>query len=124
MRRVLLVAIIFSCCQCMPRGLPLRRLQQVEPDVVWPTAGAIARFAKMLYKEINAGDTKALRSKFAPEFRELCEMYGLDQVAAELFMSHEMRVNDLQITLHEMKKLGLLFQLLVEGESSSPVDGD
>jgi hypothetical protein len=102
-------------------GLPTRGLRQVEPDVVWPKAGVVSKFMKTVYAEINSADTKSLAARFGPEFYALCEAQGVERVSSEIAVLYEMRTNDLELALDNMKKMSLLFQRLFasEGDDSS-----
>ena len=100
-------------------GLPLRGLRQVEPDVVWSKVGVVSRFMKTVYAEINSGDTKSLAARFGPEFDALCEAHGFERVSSEIAALHEMRTNDLELSLDNMKKMRILFQRLFAFEDDA-----
>ena len=114
MARVLVVLAVAMAVAVsgIPAGKPLRRLRQVEPDVVWSKVGAVSRFMKVVYAEINSADTKSLAARFRPEFGALCELHGFDRVSSEIAALHELRTNDLELALDNMKKMRLLFQRL------------
>ena len=100
-------------------GLPTRGLRQVEPDVVWSEAGAVPGFMKRVYAEINSADTKSLAVRFGPDFYALCEAHGFRRVSSEIAALHEMRTNDLELSLDNMKKMRLLFQRLFASEDGA-----
>jgi hypothetical protein len=121
-RGVLCFVFACACAGAIPTGLPSRRLWQVEPDVMWATkskVGVLSRFMKRVYADISLSDTKSLAKRFYPEFEELCERYGVDDVTYELTMLHRMHVNDLEITLDHMRKIGFLLQVMFRVEESS-----
>ena len=108
------VVVLLFVAVVVVSGLPVRKLAQMDSEVVWPTGAinGVESFVKWLYSEIGNGDTKSLAVKFTPAYVDICKRVGKRLVEEELRMLYELRMNDLEMTTHQMRKLGLLLEIL------------
>lgn len=116
--------VMMLCCVVVCVGLPVRRLEQIDSEVVWPTGAVngVDSFVKWVYAEIGSADVKSLVVKFTPAYVDICKQVGKRLVESELRMLYDLRMNDLELTTHQMRKLGLLLERLsaaTQGKSSS-----
>jgi len=95
-------------------ALPVRTLSQMAGDVVWPIGAAdgVEFFVKRVYSEIDAADTRTLAAKFSSAYADLGKRVGKKLLQEELRMLFELRMNDLELTMHQMRKLGVLLHIL------------
>ena len=115
--------VLFFLCAASS-ALPVRRLTQLEPGIVWGEGeGSSAAFLKLLYAGITEADVKSLAVKYAPDFRVLCEVNGGGRVMSELGMLHAVRTSDLEISLHHMQKLRFLLHALFRAASEDEGSG-
>jgi hypothetical protein len=113
-------------CVAVCAGLPVRMLEQIDSEVMWPTGAVngVDSFVKWVYAEIGSADVKSLVVKFTPAYVDICNQVGKRLVESELRMLYDLRMNDLELTTHQMRKLGLLLNRLSVANQGKPSSDD